>query len=136
MFNPNIFLVRVYLFKVNNENTRKMCEICWKLTIETPEWRLLVSLLLPLNRFHTWFWCFHCLYWTIKCRLAWYSYSGCICWIFCIFRFCLIVLSDLSLSALRARCSLATVFGLDLHSELLCHQVIWIIFRNIFSHRL
>ena len=29
--------VSIYLFKVNNRNTRKMCEICSKLTIRTPE---------------------------------------------------------------------------------------------------
>ena len=29
----------IYLFKVNNSNTRKMCEICSKLTIKTREWR-------------------------------------------------------------------------------------------------
>ena len=27
----------IYLFKVNNINTRKKCEICSKLTIKTPE---------------------------------------------------------------------------------------------------
>ena len=27
----------IYLFKVNNTNTRKKCEICSKLTIKTPE---------------------------------------------------------------------------------------------------
>ena len=27
----------VYLFKVDNRNTRKRCEICLKLTIKTPE---------------------------------------------------------------------------------------------------
>ena len=27
------------MFKVNNRNTRKRCEICSKLTIKTPEWR-------------------------------------------------------------------------------------------------
>ena len=26
-----------YLFKVNNKNTRKRCEICSKLTMKTPE---------------------------------------------------------------------------------------------------
>ena len=26
-----------YLFKVNNRNTRKRCEICSKLTIKTPD---------------------------------------------------------------------------------------------------
>ena len=29
----------IYLFKVNNRNTRKICEICLKLTIKTPERR-------------------------------------------------------------------------------------------------
>ena len=29
----------IYLFKVNNKNTRKRCEICSKLTIKTPERR-------------------------------------------------------------------------------------------------
>ena len=28
----------IYLFKVNNRNTRKRCEICSTLTIKTPEW--------------------------------------------------------------------------------------------------
>ena len=32
----------IYLFKVNNRNTRKRCEICSKLTIKTPEQRHLV----------------------------------------------------------------------------------------------
>ena len=53
----------IYLFKVNNRNTIKKCEICSKLTIKTPERRhwcrsgvlivnfeLLVFLLLPLNK--------------------------------------------------------------------------------------
>ena len=32
--------VGIYMFKVNNRNTRsKMCEICSKLTIKTPEQR-------------------------------------------------------------------------------------------------
>ena len=29
----------IFLFKVNNRNTRKWCEICPKLTIKTPEQR-------------------------------------------------------------------------------------------------
>ena len=29
--------VNTFLFKVNNRNTRKRCEICSKLTINTPE---------------------------------------------------------------------------------------------------
>ena len=38
----------IYLFKVNNGNTRTRCEVCSKLTANT-----LVSLLLTLNIFHT-----------------------------------------------------------------------------------
>ena len=30
---------------------------------------ILVDLLFILNRFHTLFWCFHCWFWTSKCRL-------------------------------------------------------------------
>ena len=62
------FPLNIYLFKVNNRNTRKRWKICSKLTIKTPErchWRhsgifivnfehishlYLVFLLLPLNR--------------------------------------------------------------------------------------
>ena len=36
------FLVRIYMFKVNNRNSRTRCEICSKLTIKTLErhhWR-------------------------------------------------------------------------------------------------
>ena len=32
--------VGIYLFKVNNRNTRTRCQICSKLTIKTPEQRL------------------------------------------------------------------------------------------------
>ena len=35
----HITLVGIYLFKVNNRNTRKRCEIRSKLTIKTPERR-------------------------------------------------------------------------------------------------
>ena len=34
-YNP----ANIYLFKANNRNTRKGCEICSKLTIKTREWR-------------------------------------------------------------------------------------------------
>ena len=62
------FLENIYLFKANNRNTRKRCEICSKWTIKLPEqrhWRrsgvfiinfehishlLLVFLLLNLNK--------------------------------------------------------------------------------------
>ena len=42
----------IYLFKVNNRNTKKRCEICSKLKIKTPEPRphlAVVFLLLSLN---------------------------------------------------------------------------------------
>ena len=42
----------IYLFKVNNRNTRKSCEICSKLTIQTPE-DVSGVFLLTLNIFHT-----------------------------------------------------------------------------------
>ena len=49
----------VFLLKVNNRNTKRKCEICSKLTIKTPEGRVLgvvlVSLLLTLNIFHNLF---------------------------------------------------------------------------------
>ena len=48
----------IYLFKANNRNTRKRCEICSKLTIKTSE--QLVFLLLTLNVFHTCFSYFYC----------------------------------------------------------------------------
>ena len=51
-----------YLFKANNGNTRTMREICSNL----------VSLLLTLNRFHTFFWCFYCWTWTSNCLLSMY----------------------------------------------------------------
>ena len=36
-FEPFLFPTYIYLFKVNNRNTRKKCEIFSKLTIKTPE---------------------------------------------------------------------------------------------------
>ena len=35
----NYYPANIHLFKVNNINTRKRCEICSKLTIKTPERR-------------------------------------------------------------------------------------------------
>ena len=34
MYNP----ANIYMFKFNNRNTRKRCEICSKVTIKIPEW--------------------------------------------------------------------------------------------------
>ena len=47
-----------------------MCKICSNLTMTTPEWRPMTSLLLTLNRFHTLFCCLHCSLWTSKCQLG------------------------------------------------------------------
>ena len=67
-YSPSIRPAGIYLLKVNNRNTRARCEICSKLTINTPErrhWRrsgvfivnfehishlVLVFLLLTLNK--------------------------------------------------------------------------------------
>ena len=49
------FPVKIYLFKVNNKNTRKWSEICSKLAMKTPQNVIevaLVSLLLTLNIFY------------------------------------------------------------------------------------
>ena len=46
----------IYLFNINNRNTKKRCEICSKLTIKTSNDVsdvALVSLLLTLNKFYT-----------------------------------------------------------------------------------
>ena len=33
-----LYQLSIYLFQVNNRNTRAKCEMCSKLTIKTPEW--------------------------------------------------------------------------------------------------
>ena len=63
----------IYLFKVNNGNTRTMCEICSKLTINISKqcyWHRFGVFIVNMNRFHTLFLCFHCWLWTSKCRLG------------------------------------------------------------------
>ena len=59
----------IYLFEVNNRNSRTMWEICLNLTININD-VVLVSSVLTLNRFHTLFWCFHCWLWISKCQLG------------------------------------------------------------------
>ena len=58
----------IYLFKITNQNTRKRCEICSKLTIKAPEqlhWlRSGVFIVLTWNTFETVFYCFYCWLWT------------------------------------------------------------------------
>ena len=52
---------RHYLLKFNNRNRRAICEICSKLTTNTPDFNnfVLVSLLLTLKKFHKLFSCFY-----------------------------------------------------------------------------
>ena len=38
-FAPSVTPPNLYLFKVNNRNPRKRCEICSKITTKTPERR-------------------------------------------------------------------------------------------------
>ena len=63
----------IYLLRVNNENTRILCEICSKSTIKSPKQRVvvLVSLLFALNRLYKIFWSFCCWLWTSTCRSWW-----------------------------------------------------------------
>ena len=67
-FEVTQFAANKYMFKVNNRNTKKWCEICSKLTIKTPDVNdiVLVSLILTLNIFHTFLWCFYCCLLTVK----------------------------------------------------------------------
>ena len=70
LFSKNIlpYPTGFYLFKVNNENSETLREICSKLTTKIPERYVinyvLVSLLLHLNILHKLFWCFICWLWT------------------------------------------------------------------------
>ena len=53
-----LFPANIYLFKFNNANFRKMCEISSKLTVKTPkrrQWRCSGVLMLTLNIFHNFF---------------------------------------------------------------------------------
>ena len=70
----------IYLFKFNNGNTRKRCEICSKLTIKTPKRRQRRRsgvLLLTAIMFHTFFWCFYCWLWTSKYLLRMVRFMFC-----------------------------------------------------------
>ena len=66
----------IYLFIVNNINTRKRCEICSKLTIKSPQRRSTVFIVnlehisYIYHTYHISFWWFHCWLWTSKCFLG------------------------------------------------------------------
>ena len=67
------FLASMYLFKVSNTNTRKMCEICSELTIKTPEWRQWRRssvFIVNFEQISHVVMVFPLLYWTSKCRLG------------------------------------------------------------------
>ena len=72
------FLAGIYLFKLNDGNTIAMCEICSKLTINTPkrhQWHCPGVFIVNLNRFHTLLWCFYYWLWSGKCQLDLYVYD-------------------------------------------------------------
>ena len=54
-----IYPANMYLFKVNNRNTRKRCEICSKITIKKHQ-----------NDVITFFYFLYCWLWTSKCKLG------------------------------------------------------------------
>ena len=66
----SFFPATIRLFKINDGNTKTIHQICPKLTIK------IQSLLLPLNRLHILFCCFHCWLWTSKYRLieSWWQF--------------------------------------------------------------
>ena len=67
------FLASMYLFKVSNTHTRKMCEICSELTIKTPEWRQWRRssvFIVNFEQISHVVMVFPLLYWTSKCRLG------------------------------------------------------------------
>ena len=68
----------IYLFKVNNKNTKTMCEICSKLTIKknSDVINVLMSFSLTMNIFHTLTWCYYCWLWKSKCRLVTIKYRN------------------------------------------------------------
>ena len=70
------FPANIYLFKINNRNTTKRCKIYLKLIIKTTNNVndvVLVSLLLTLNIFQTFFYCCYCWLWTGKCLLGYFK---------------------------------------------------------------
>ena len=71
---------RIYLFKVNNGNTWKRCEICSKLPIKTPEqrqWHCFVVFIVNFEHISQFFIVFLSWVWTDKCLLAGVLQNGC-----------------------------------------------------------
>ena len=75
---PWSFTVVVYLFKVNNVNTRTTVEICSKLRIKTPErlqWLCCDVFIVKFEQITHIDLVFHCWFWTTKCRFCYFSVS-------------------------------------------------------------
>ena len=66
-FKRRTFPANISLFKVNNRNIKKRCEMCPKLTMKDV---VPVFLLLTLNIFHIFFQCFCYWLWISKCYLG------------------------------------------------------------------
>ena len=72
----SIYPAGIYLFKVNNGNTRAMCEICLKLTTKKSKWRQWRRsgvFIVNFEQIVVWL-CFHCWLWTSKCQLDCFGY--------------------------------------------------------------
>ena len=68
----NLFSQQLQLFKISGETNslpRAGYEI-FEIIVNSVRDIFLVSLLLTLNRFQTFFRCFHCWHWTSKCRMV------------------------------------------------------------------
>ena len=69
----NINLANIYLFKVNNRNSTKRCEICSKLTIKIPKRRQRCCsgiFIVKFEHITHLFLCFYCWFWTSRCLLG------------------------------------------------------------------
>ena len=71
---PTVCPSSIYLFEVNNENTKTTCKICSKLIMRTPV--ITTFLLLTLNRFRTLIRFAHCWFEQLKARLAQFFKKG------------------------------------------------------------
>ena len=64
-----LYPAKIYLFNVNNRNTRKRCEICSELIKETREWchwHHSGVFIVDFEQIIIFFYCFYCWFWTSK----------------------------------------------------------------------
>ena len=96
----SILTAGIYIFKVINGNSRKICEICSKLTIRTSERRHWQGSDLFIVNFEqmsysalVFPWCFQYYFWISKCFLGFFFqrggtfYTSCIVWFCYLFTF-------------------------------------------------